>query len=137
MHAYATDEDRIRRILYLALLALLLNHGLLTFVNTWRNSVPQWVDAPSAMTLFGLTFWIFDRHVWRWKCRSFGPSTIPDLNGTWAGIVHSSFDRKETLVVVLINQTWTRIKIQLESEQSRSASTMASVSTKDAAEDGL
>jgi hypothetical protein len=138
MHAYATDEDRTRAILYLAVASAALGSAAGYLLSLFGNSLPHWLTAPSTMTVFGMLFWIFNRYAWAWHVRSARPSKIPDLRGTWAGVVHSSHDNRDTPVTVYIRQTWLRISVRLESERSASASVMAALNTDEApAEQGL
>ena len=138
MHAYATDEDRTKMTVYLALCAVMLGQGSSYLIALFGSGLPGWLAAPSTMTLFGLLFWAFNKYAWRWKIRSFRLSAIPDLGGTWAGVVHSSHDDKDTPVAVYISQTWLKIRVRLESERSSSTSAMAALNTDEAAsEQGL
>ena len=138
MHSYATDEDRTAMTVYLAIAAIALGQGIAYLASLGGSGLPRWVASPSTMTLFGVVFWVFNKYAWGWTFRSLRLSKIPDLRGTWAGLVHSSHDDKDNHVVVSINQTWLKISIRLESERSSSASVMAALNTVEAAaEQGL
>src|SRR5688572_15967450 len=106
MHAYATDEDRTLTTVYLALAAAALGSGAGHLFSLWGSNLPHWLTAPSTMTVFGMLFWLFNKYAWAWKVRSLRLCKIPDLRGTWAGVVRSSHDQQDTPVAVHIQQTW-------------------------------
>ena len=137
MHAYATDEDRTKVTVYLALGSVGLGQGISYLLSSLGTALPRWVDAPSTMTLFAGLFWLFNSHAWRWEVRKLRLSKIPNLRGTWVGQVRSSHDAQDTPVVVFVNQTWLRVTVRLATERSGSASTMAALNTEEATEPGL
>jgi len=76
----------------------------------------------SAFAVYALLIFVYDRWGWRWL------STMKNLNGTWTGEMLSSFDNgNATPCVVRIRQTWTRVDIALETQHSRSQTTMAAL----------
>ena len=76
----------------------------------------------SAFAIYALLIFVYDRWGWRWL------STIKNLNGTWTGEMRSSFDDgSATPCVIRVRQTWTRIDIALETQHSRSKTTMAAL----------
>jgi hypothetical protein len=140
MHTYATDaKDREAIPLWLAAAAvgatLLLNY-LLKVLNL---QVPWWVDAPSVMGFYGLLYQLFDEFLWTQKIGFVRFSDIPNLQGTWVGVIKSSYQGgiEYPGIVLYVRQTWSKISIQLETERSKSKSIMAAVCTESSAEPGL
>lgn len=102
------------------------------------QELPWWVESPSVLGLFGVIWKIFDVYGWRIRFGTFGVSKIPDLNGSWLGSIRSDFQQgNETKAVIQIKQTWTKILVRLQTNNSSSISTMAAVNTSDSSEWGL
>jgi hypothetical protein len=140
MHTYATDsKDRETIPLWLAALAvaatLLLNY-LLSMLNL---QIPWWIDAPSVMGFYGLFYTVFNNYLWRLKFQSICLSEIPDIRGTWVGSVKSSYGGGSEFhgVILYMRQNWSKLSVQVETENSRSFSTMAVVNTNNSSESGL
>lgn len=93
----------------------------------------QWIVNPfSVAGIFGLLYFIFDRFIWKWKLlKRFDIVTIPDLNGAWRGKIESSHDHNHQShkASVVISQRWSKILIELETEESCSKSVAASFLT--------
>jgi hypothetical protein len=53
--------------------------------------VPWWIDAPSVMGFYGLIYQWFDKYLWFRKFIFVPFSSIPNLQGTWVGAIHSSY----------------------------------------------
>lgn len=78
--------------------------------------------ALSAGVIYGGLIFLYERWGWRWL------STIRDLNGTWVGSITTTHNGGTSVPCVMrVRQTWTRIAIELETEQSRSRTTMAAL----------
>jgi hypothetical protein len=135
MHPYATDSEERKQIaFYIAALSIFLAWGLSRIVSLNKPGFMWWIDAPSTIGIYGLLYYLFDRHLWRWKIwRRLGIVKVPDLNGDWSGHVCSSFDdyNKISDATLKISQHWTHISIVLESERSGSKSQIAAILTKD------
>ena len=107
-----------------AALAVVLALGLAKAYTRFAWTPPWWMDAPSVMGIYGIIHKLFDSYGWRWL------SPIPNLRGTWTGFVKSSHESdRQSRVDVTIQQTWTRVRISLESAESRSRSLMAAIRT--------
>lgn len=112
----------------LAVLAVVATLALGAGTQAINVAIPWWVDAPSVMGFYKLIHWLFDNHAWRMGAGALRLSETPDLRGTWAGTLVSTYaDRVETPAVVQIHQTWTKIQVHFLGERSRSRSVMASV----------
>jgi hypothetical protein len=134
MHTYVTDSDARRLVpLLLAALSVLASWGLFEIVKAIQITPPWWFDMPSLMGFYGLFYTVFDRWLWRAPIiRRIGLVKVPDLNGKWEGSTTSSFDehRSHRAASIQILQTWTRIRIDLETADSRSCSQTAAIITK-------
>ncbi|MCC5663228.1 hypothetical protein LC653_04585 [Nostoc sp. CHAB 5784] len=140
MHSYATDaKDREWVLLWIAALAVVATLLLNYLLKVLNLQVPWWLDAPSVMGFYGLFYQLFDDVVWALKIEPIRFSNIPNLRGTWVGVIKSSYENgTETRGVILyIRQTWSKISVRLETETSKSTSTMAAVYTEDSSEPGL
>lgn len=95
---------------------------------------PWWLSAPSVAGFYSILYWIFDRHIWRWRIlRRLRLLSVPDLNGLWTGEIDSSFGEEGTStdVNVIITQKWTSILVTLQAGESSSRSTMAALMARD------
>lgn len=134
MHAYATNADDRSNVPKVIAVTAVVASLLLAYV----PKVPWWVDAPSVMGFFSGLYWLFNKYLWRVALRGLRPSAIPDLNGSWRGHITSSYgDGTEKRAALYIRQTWSEIFVELETDTSRSVSTMASLNTPDSQEGGL
>lgn len=140
MHTYATDaKDRESIPLWLAALAVAAALFLNYLLKALNLQVPWWIDAPSVMGFYGLFYTLFDKFLWRLRFKAIHLSEIPNIRGTWVGIVKSSHGGGTEVrgVVLYVRQTWSKLSVQVETETSRSFSTMAVVNTINASESGL
>lgn len=116
--------SRERYVFYLAFVAIAV-------VAIMRQAA-GYLGVAISMTAFGVfagLFIVFDRWVWRlpWIGNLLG---TPDLSGVWT--IVGSTDGADAIArewkgTLAIEQTWSHIAISIETEQSRSRSTMASL----------
>jgi len=129
MHPYSIDTEERKNIwLCLAIISIVLSWGFYRILDSYHISLPWWIESPSVLFFYGLLFIVFDK--WAWKFFSkIGIIKIPNLTGEWTGHLRSSFDEHGTPVKVTLKifQTWTRIRILLDAEQSWSQSETAYV----------
>lgn len=140
MHVYATDaKDRKSLPIWGASIAVAATLLLNSILQKLSIPIPWWVDAPSVMGFYGLFSQWFDQYLWRWRIGAFSLSEIPNLNGTWVGVIHSNYQGGTEVpdVLLYVRQTWTNIGVELETKNSRSTSTMAAVNTPGSSESGL
>ncbi len=140
MHAYATDaKERNSTPIWLAAAAVAATLILNNILQVLNLKVPWWIDAPSVMGFYGLLYRFFDNYLWRLKLGSVRFSEIPNLRGTWVGVVRSSYQGGTEVrgILLYIHETWSNISVQLETETSRSYSIMAAVNIGKSAESGL
>jgi hypothetical protein len=130
MHPYATDSDERRLIpLLIGLVALgagLLVHALIEWIDL---EVPWWFDVPTPLALYGLIWLGFDRVWWHWPIwRRLKLVRVPDYRGDWSLQGQSDYDSSTSFKgAATIRQTWTTISIEVETDQSRSHTMVASV----------
>jgi hypothetical protein len=123
MHGYASDNFfRGPKVYFvIGVLAIALASALrallsLPLVASYVNTVAVTAGAIYA----GL---IFVYEYWGWRL-----STLKNLNGTWAGNITTTHNGGTSVPCVMrVRQTWTRMAIELETEQSRSRTTMAAL----------
>ncbi|OZH53612.1 hypothetical protein AFK68_16455 [Hydrocoleum sp. CS-953] len=136
MHAYATNaKDRETIPLYIAAISVMAALLLSSVVKNLQWQVPWWLDAPSVMGFYGIFYQAFDKFFWQLKLGDLSCSSIPNLQGTSVGKIHSSYnDSDYDGIILYVRQTWSAINIQLRATSSISNSTMAAVNTLDSSE---
>jgi len=120
----------------LALISVLLAWLLHLVSQALQLKVPWWIDPPSIMGVYGLLYSAFDRYLWQLQLlRKVGLVKVPNLKGIWEGTISSSFDKHgaQYRATVTIDQTWTAISINLETNPSRSHSLIAGIITEGSA----
>jgi hypothetical protein len=131
MHPYVTNSDEKRKVpLLLAILSILAAWGLFKIVKAFHITPPWWFEMPSLIGFYGLFYTVFDRSLWRAPIiRKIGLVKVPDLDGKWEGEIASSFDGHQNRrdVSILVRQTWTSIRIDLETANSKSSSQTAAI----------
>jgi hypothetical protein len=131
MHAYITDSYERRDVpLLLAAVAIGLSLGLSLLLESFKISIPAWVDITSVPLLYGISYTLFDKYCWHWWIfRQAGFVKVPFLGGVWAGHALSSFDdfQRKHKVEIRIEQHWTEMRITFRGELSGSHSILAAV----------
>lgn len=125
MNPYTTNSDEYKKIHLLLAVLSILSAYLLGKGLAWQNINYWWIDYPSVAGFYGFYFYLFNHHLWNTSVLTIIKLIkTPDLNGRWQGFIESSFDEftSKKDVQVTISQTWTKICIKLQSEQSRSRS---------------
>lgn len=86
----------------------------------------------SAYSLFGGFYWLFNNYLWKWKRFNLFLG-VPDLNGTWEGILISSYkennEEKRIDMVLEIEQKWDTIKCLCKFPSSESSSDIVCLDT--------
>lgn len=138
MHSYEAD-GRKRVFIVLATVSVLLAWLLSAGLDAVDVQLSWWIGAPSGLGLFWPAYWVFDRYVWRLGIlRKIGFVHVPNLDGEWKGEVKSSYDGGfSQSVSVVIRQRWSKMVIRLDTEYSRSHSTLAAFKTDDAIDPNL
>ncbi|MFH2069117.1 MAG: hypothetical protein ABII89_06635 [Candidatus Omnitrophota bacterium] len=129
MHAYSVDTDERKSILLvLAIISIVFSWCFYKLLSNYKISLPWWIENPSVLFFYGLFFIIFDKWLWKYF-RKIKLVKIPNLNGEWKGNLKSSFDNHSSEVksTLRIFQTWTKIKILLNTGQSSSHSEAVSI----------
>src|SRR5947209_6700160 len=118
LHADADLRSRVHFILAVSailtiIFARIVVTNLGTLVPSWSI---DWISLPSAFGVFLLYLNLFDGYIWRWHfIRTL--HGVPDLNGTWAGIMRRSDatgEVEEHTAKATITQTWNRIEVEYE-----------------------
>lgn len=134
MHTYSIDTEERRNIIFIiatASIALnsLLKHLFLQFLCLTI------IQVPTAFTIFGLLYLLFDKVLWKIKPFSLCLKT-PNFNGLWEGQYESSYQGMIVPAKLKIKQTWTKIEIiSLNGDkETQSNSSMAGIFTKNGGE---
>lgn len=129
MHEYSTSyHDRKPAYYILAVLSGVVGIGIAFLIKAISDYSGLVVAAPSGIALYGLLFLMLDRFIWKWRwLYSLGIIKIPDLNGDWNAEISSSATGNKISAKVKIHQTYSKIRIHLETEKSDSLSKMAAL----------
>lgn len=128
MHEYTVVGHDRKRIYYsLALLSAGLSPVLASWISQVSHLISISLIAPSGLALFGLLFLLFDRFLWKWSLfYKTGVIKIPNFAGTWNGqIISSKQPQQKIPITVTIYQTYSNIRIRLETQYATSISLMA------------
>lgn len=133
MHSYSIDLPERKYIPKILIVIGIFTTGLLHQILE-KISIPYippyFISIPSAFMSYGLYMWFFENHLWKKPFfRNIFSVKTPDLNGTWAGHLKSSYDghSKEYKCNLIISQTWNQINMCLKTETSSSKSFAASI----------
>jgi hypothetical protein len=100
-------------------------YSISSLLDFYGINVPFYIEIPSIPLIYSILFYVFDKHIWRWKIfKKAGIIIADDLSGEWIGIAKSSHDNflSETKTVFKIKQSATDIIINGEFEKSKSVS---------------
>ncbi len=131
MHAFSIDRDeRALVFFYLAAAAIALGYGTHLIIARWIPGLPWEIDPPTAITWFGVLRGWFDKKLWRVRFGKWRLSRIPDLNGKYVGTLRGRFQGvfRTTDIDVVIEQTWSGIRIEGETISTTAKSEMAFIS---------
>jgi len=128
MHSYANEPSRRWKIIGIIALACWPIHYYLSgAISDLSQMAGIPLTVPSVLTVFYVLFWCHRHFLWRAGTR-LGVLHAADLNGTWEGTLHSSFEDDFDgghSFTLHIEQEWTRISVEAQTESSRSESTSA------------
>lgn len=128
MHEYSiSHHDRKNVYYFIAALSGSLGTLVAYLVGAFQHTYGVAVAAPSGLAVFGLIFLLFDNVVWHWSfLYRFGIVKIPNLNGFWDAEINSSQNSGAGIkAAISIHQTYSKIRIRLETGKSYSLSQMA------------
>lgn len=123
MHEYSVEGGNRHFVLgVLALLALGSAFGLDWILKMTGKSMPWWFDSPSVLGFLTIYVSVFENYIWKFRvARWTRLCDTPNFSGIWSGTVTSSFNKKKPInVCVTISQSWTRMLMTLETDQSLS-----------------
>jgi len=129
MHEYSLSyHDRKNIYYFVVILSGIISIPITLFVGSISSILNLSLMAPSGLVIFFLVFHLFDKYIWKLPFMySLGIIKIPNLNGRWLATIKSSKSNNDIEARVTITQTYSKIKILLTTEQSRSESTMANI----------
>lgn len=130
MSVYGTNsKERLTVPVLLSIPSLAAVWVFTSVLNGLSVQLPFLVEAPSLMGTYALLLWLFDTRGWRIPLlRTVARVKVPELAGEWRGTLSSTY--RNTIrgdVQLHITQTWSRILVELETSDSRSASTVAAL----------
>ena len=139
MHPYSTDATRpIRIMLLLAVLAIGLAYLFDRSLSVLHLKPPWWLDTPAVLGFYGLCWRLYDEYLWRLGSVTRTLSGVPNLAGHWTGTVLSSHpDQQPIKASLVVRQTSSRLLIILETDMSKSYSTMAALCSSPGPSNGL
>jgi hypothetical protein len=129
MHSYSIDnEERTYVILILGVISIFVIRIFYSLIDLYKIDVLWWIESPTVLSCFGFLYLLFDRFGWKYLSR-WGVIKTPILTGDWDGILQTSFDKHANKKKCKLNvfQTWTKIKLILETSESKSRSESASL----------
>jgi len=131
VHEYvSTYVERHKWVASLTLAAVAASFGIGALFH--HLDLPTTIAPPTALTLFGAIFALFNLFLWRLAIRGHTLGRIPNLRGTWQGTIDIRKGRygdpsEKIPCTVEIKQTWSRISIEFRTENTHSSSVMASL----------
>lgn len=138
MHAYATNaKDREFIFQLLAVIAVIAAFLLNSLIQVFKLPIPWFIDTPAVASFYAIFLWLYNGYLWSKKLGPMPFSQIPDIRGTWAGKIHSSFHNIEIEVAVCIKQSWLKLSVKLETDTSVSFTTMAAFNVDAGGDSGL
>ncbi|CCW33854.1 hypothetical protein CTKA_01142 [Chthonomonas calidirosea] len=130
MRSYATDSPEWQKVtLRIGIISVAIDYVIHWFFQTRNVQIPWWVDAPGVLGIAGGLYEVFEKWLWTIPLlRSIGIVKVPNLNGEWKLQGWTKWSRGQDYQgEAVIKQTWTRISICIETEQSSSKSITASL----------
>ena len=132
MHEYSVDVENNKVIFYLSIVSIFISSVLTMIINLCIEKIPyiEITISITTISIFGILYSLFDKFIWKWKIlHKLGIIKIPNLNGKWKGNFQSSYhDFKENLpVILIIEQSWSKICIKGKFNHSKSSSDTASI----------
>jgi hypothetical protein len=107
-HTYGSDtRNRLKTLCWLALFAFMLS-GAFTILHKKIAILPlDWLpDTLSISAAFFLVYWVYDKFIWKISSR------VPDISGTWVGVVLPNYQREwPHLEILTVDQTWSEISL--------------------------
>lgn len=136
MIPYSIDSNiRIKVEVYLTLFAISVIPGLSSFV----KGLPFYIAPLSALAVFWGLYFIFDHWVWRWPIIRYVHG-IPYIGGEWKGKIswtNANKEQEESPVTAIVEQTWSKIRFDVNSDQATSFVRCASIYNTESSRKGL
>lgn len=121
-HPYSHGKQRGATV-WLAVIAVLIAYAFGAASNALHFTPPWWLDTPAVFGFYGILYAVYERRGWRWP-RLYRAHGIPDLSGEYIVKIRSSHDGHVTVHTgkAVISQSWSRISVRLETDNSCSKS---------------
>lgn len=132
MHPYSTNSvANPKLIAFIALASSGASVGIARLIELLNSTIGWTIGSVSALSCFGILYFIFDRWLWRWPLAR-RVLLVPDLNGEWdcTGKI-TQLNGTPTSTpwhgTMTIRQSWSRMVVRLRTSQSESHSAGASL----------
>ncbi len=115
---YSINTEIRRNIIFFL---AVLSTATMGVIKAFFQSLNYEISIPSSFALFGFYFWLFDNYLWRiWILKKI--HNIPDLSGEWEGEVTKPNEPHFDIypVKAIIEQSWTKIQIEVVGKYTRS-----------------
>ena len=108
--------------------SVVANKYINSFIADYDALIGQHLGFPTITIVFTIFFLLWDQLLW--KVKPFNRLiSVPDLNGKWQGSLKSETG-KDINVELSVNQTWRKLSVKLETENSHSISSSAHLNKK-------
>ena len=124
-HPYTHSAQRSATV-WLAVLGVVTAWTWGAITRLYSLNAPWWLDTPAVFGFYGLLYWAYDRLLWRFRPVRLVHG-IPLLSGRYRVQIRTSHDGHLTSLgaVATIVQSWSRIIIRMDTENSISTSEVA------------
>ena len=125
MHAYSTNDSRVRIYAYIATVSVLISI-LVTYILGTTLDHNWLISSPALVGIYLVVYQLFDRWLWRWRLLSqIGIVNERDISGTYKGNLVTNYEQRKNplLVKITIDQNWSKILICFETGEKRTTST--------------
>lgn len=132
MHPYSTNSPANPKLIaMLAIVASAVSAGIGALTKQFHDTWGWTIGGVSTLSCFGVLYLVFDRFLWRWKVAR-AVLLVPDLNGTWEcrgkTVLQAGTAQEVSWTgTVTIRQSWSRMVVVMQTEQSTSRSIAASL----------
>lgn len=132
MHPYSTNSPANPNLIaLLALISCAVSVGIGALTKQIHDNWGWTIGGVSALSCFGVLFFVFDRFLWRLKAAR-AILLVPDLNGSWEcqgkTILKGGAPQDLPWIgTITIRQSWSRMVVVLQTQQSSSRSVGASL----------
>lgn len=143
MHDYSIDNHPKEKILFFLAFAAILSAPI---INSAAKHIAEFIGAAAGWSsatitaipvfvLFGVIYWCFNKYLWRISMLR-RILLVPDLNGEWSVEGMTTLKNGENADFkwngkITVTQSWSKLLIYLQTDQSASSSVSASIHHED------